>query len=545
MVRIALLLPAVMMNSCHRPGDRLSYDVVVYGGTSSGVMAAVEAVRSGKTAVVVSPDRHLGGMSSEGLGFTDVGDKETIGGLAREFYHRVYLHYDDSSAWKWEDRSAFGGRGQGIPAVDGDKRTMWIFEPHVAEGIFEQLIGEYGIPVFRDEWLDRGNGVTLKDGRIRSIMMLSGKQFRGRIFIDATYEGDLMAASGVSYTVGREACNVYDEQWNGVQAGVFHHGHHFSSNIDPYKVVGNPSSGLLPGISPGPVGENCSGDHKIQAYCFRLCMSDLPGNRIAFPKPPGYDPGRYELLARIFDSGWREWFYKFDRIPNRKTDTNNHGPFSSDDIGMNYDYPEASYERRKEIFAEHVQYQKGLLYFVGHDPRVPLEVRDRMNEWGLAADEFTDNGNWPRQLYVRESRRMIGQYVMTENDVLGRRKVPRPVAMGSYTMDSHNVQRYVTDEGFVQNEGDIGVHPGRPYAVSYGSLVPLKSECANLLVPVCVSASHIAFGSIRMEPVFMMLGQSAAAAASLCIDRGVDPGDLEYSLLREKLLSEDMIPGTD
>ena len=545
MARITVMMSAVAMISCQHPAERFSHDIVIYGGTSAAVMAAVEAVRSGKTAVVVSPDRHLGGMSSEGLGYTDVGDKETIGGLAREFYHRVYMHYNNDSAWEWEERSDFGGRGQGTPAVDGGRRTMWIFEPHVAEDIFEKLVIENSIPVFRNEWLEREDGVKMKDGRIRSIRMLSGREFRGKVFIDATYEGDLMAAAGIGYSVGREACSVYDEQWNGVQANVFQHSHHFTGKIDPYYIPGDPSSGLLPGISPDPVRQHCSGDRKIQAYCFRVCMSDQPGNRVPFPKPQHYDPGRYELLVRIFDSGWREWFYKFDRIPNRKTDTNNHGPFSSDDIGMNYDYPEASYERRKEIFAEHENYQKGLLYFVANDSRVPPDVRTRMNGWGLAADEFTDNGNWPRQLYVRESRRMIGEYVMTENDVLGRRKVPRPVAMGSYTMDSHNVQRYVTKEGTVQNEGDIGVQPVRPYSVSYGSLVPLKRECVNMLVPVCVSASHIAFGSIRMEPVFMMLGQSAAAAASLCIDRGVDPGDLEYSLLREKLLSEDMIPGTD
>jgi hypothetical protein len=421
--------------------------------------------------------------------------------------------------------------------MDGENRTMWIFEPHVAEQVFEDFISENKITVLRDEWLDRENGVTVEDGKIVSIKTLSGKTFTGKVFIDATYEGDLMAAAGVSFHVGREACSVYNEEWNGVQAGIFHHGHYFKDNIDPYVVPGDSASGLLFGISSERPGENCSGDKKLQAYCFRMCMSNHPDNRVPFPKPDNYDPKNYELLARVFEAGWREWFNKFDMIPNRKTDTNNHGPFSSDFIGMNYDYPEASYERRKEIIKEHEDYQKGLLYFVANDERVPEEIRSEMQEWGLANDEFTDNGNWPHQIYVREARRMIGEYVTTENDALAKREVPSPVGMGSYTMDSHNVQRYVTDEGFVQNEGDIGVHPDHPYQISYGSIVPKKEECTNLLVPAAVSSSHIAYGSIRMEPVFMILGQSAAAAASLAIDKNMAVQEVPYADL-EKVLKE-------
>lgn len=523
--------------SCSQDTNTQRADVIIYGGTSAAVTAAVEVVRSGKTVIVVSPDTHLGGLSSGGLGFTDTGNKETIGGVAREFYHRVWQHYNDSSAWKWQKHSEYGNKGQGTPAIDGENRTMWIFEPHVAEQVFEDLISETQITVFRDEWLNRESGVTMKEGKIVSITTLSGKTYSGKIFIDATYEGDLMAAAGVSYHVGREACSVYDEQWNGIQAGVFHHGHYFKDNIDPYVVPGNPSSGLLPLISAEKPGENCSGDNKIQAYCFRLCMSDYPENRVPFPKPDHYDPKQYELLARVFEAGWKEWFNKFDMIPNRKTDTNNHGPFSSDYIGMNYDYPEASYERRKEIIRAHENYQKGLLYFVSTDPRVPEEVRLKMKNWGLAKDEFADNGNWPHQLYIREARRMIGEYVTTENDVLGKREVPNPAGMGSYTMDSHNVQRYVTGEGFVQNEGDLGVHPHQPYQIAYGSLVPNAEECTNLLVPVCVSSSHIAYGSIRMEPVFMILGQSAAVAAVLAIDGEYPVQQVPYADL-EKLLKE-------
>ncbi|HBL74819.1 MAG TPA: xanthan lyase [Prolixibacteraceae bacterium] len=512
-------------------------DIIIYGGTSAAITAAVEAVQSGKTVLVVSPDKYLGGLSSGGLGYTDTGNKAAIGGLSREFYHRVWLHYNNSASWVWQKQSKYGNKGQGTVAMDGENRTMWIFEPHVAEQVFEDFVAENKITVLRNEWLDRENGVVIKDRKIVSITTLSGKTFSGKMFIDATYEGDLMAA-GVSYHVGREACSVYGETWNGVQADAKHHGHYFKDPIDPYKAPGKPESGLLYGISPEPITANCTDDNKIQAYCFRMCMSNHPDNRVPFPKPDKYDPAKYELLVRVFNAGWREWFNKFDIIPNRKTDTNNHGPFSSDFIGMNYDYPEASYERRKEIIKEHENYQKGLLYFVSNDQRVPEEIRKKMQNWGLAKDEFTDNGNWPHQLYIRESRRMIGKYVTTENDVLAKSEVPEPVGMGSYAMDSHNVQRYVTSDGFVQNEGDVGVEPHSPYSISYGSIVPKIEECTNLLVPVCVSSSHIAYGSIRMEPVYMILGQSAAVAAALAIDKKIALQEVPYTDLKEKLIEK-------
>ena len=513
-------------------------DIIIYGGTSAGVAAAVQAVRMSKSVIIVCPDKHLGGMSSGGLGWTDTGNKEVIGGIAREFYHRVWLHYDKPEAWKWQDKSEYGNRGQGTPAIDGPARTMWIFEPHVAEQVFESMIAEYNIPVHRDQWLDRKRGVKKEDGRITSITMVSSETYTGKIFIDATYEGDLMAAAGVTYHVGREANNQYGETWNGIQVGVLHHRHHFTKPVNPYATPGDPSSGLLPRISDRPPGNKGDADHRIQAYCFRMCLTNHPENRVPFPKPAGYDPSQYELLLRIFDTGWRETFHKFDPIPNRKTDTNNHGPFSTDNIGMNYDYPEASYKHRAEIVAEHETYQKGLMYFLANDPRVPDGVRARMSRWGLAADEFTDNSNWPHQLYIREARRMIGLYVMTENDILSKCDVPQPVGKGSYTMDSHNVQRYVKPDGFVQNEGDIGVGVPKPYYIAYGSLVPKQGECNNLLVPVCISSSHIAFGSIRMEPVFMILGQSAATAAARAIDDHCAMQNVNYNKLREQLLKD-------
>lgn len=517
------------------------FDVVVYGGTSAAVTAAVQVQRMGKSVVVVSPDRHLGGLSSGGLGWTDTGDKSVIGGLAREFYHRIWRHYEDPAAWRWQERSEYGNRGQGTPAVDGAQRTMWIFEPHVAEEVFEDLVAEHGIDVRRDEWLDRGSGVRVEDGRIQSIATESGARFAGSAFIDATYEGDLMAAAGVSYTVGREGTDSYGEEWAGVQKDARHHGHFFPDGVDPYVTPGDPASGLLARISPEPPGENGSADDRIQAYCFRLCLTRVPENRVPFPRPEAYDPTQYELILRVFASGWRETFRKFDPIPNGKTDTNNHGPFSTDNIGLNYAYPEASYEARKAIIAEHEGYQKGLLYFLANDERVPADVREEFAQWGLARDEFAENGNWPQQLYIRESRRLLGEFVMTEHECLAKRAVPDSVGMGSYAMDSHNVQRYVTADGFVQNEGDIGVKPLRPYGIAFGSLKPRRQEVTNLLVPVCVSASHIAYGSIRMEPVFMILGQSAATAAVLAIEEGIAVQDLEYDKLRGRLLADGQI----
>jgi hypothetical protein len=511
-------------------------DVVIYGGTSAAVTAAVQLAKMNKSVVIVCPDKHPGGLTSGGLGFTDTGNKSVIGGLAREFYQRVYSHYQTEEAWLWEKREEYGNTGQGTPAIDGDKRTMWIFEPHVAEQIFEDFISENNISVFRDRWLDRENGVEKQNGKIVSITMLNGETYKAKLFIDATYEGDLMAAAGINYHLGREANAVYNEQWNGIQTGVLHHEHHFGSmNISPYVVPDNPASGVLPRISTDDPGKKGDGDKRIQAYCFRMCLTKVPDNRVLIEQPENYNPTQYELLVRVLNHGWRETFNKFDPIPNLKTDVNNHGPFSFDNIGMNYDYPEASYERRAEIIREHENYQKGLLYFYATDPRIPDEIQNEMKQWGLAKDEFTDNGNWPHQIYVREARRMIGEFVMTENEVLGKSPVPHSIGMGSYTMDSHNTQRYITPEGFVQNEGDIGVHPHQPYQIALGSILPKQEECKNLLVPVTVSSSHIAFGSIRMEPVFMILGQSAALLAGMALEEETPIHQLQYEEIKTKL----------
>jgi hypothetical protein len=513
-------------------------DVIIYGGTSAAITSAIQVTKMGKSVIVVSPDTHLGGLSSGGLGFTDTGNKSVIGGLSREFYHRVYQHYEKDSAWVWQKQEEYGNKGQGTPAMDGAERTMWIFEPSVAEKVFEDFVKEYNLNVYRDEWLNRENGVVKKDGKITSITTLSAKVFTGKMFIDATYEGDLLASAGVKYHVGREANSTYGEEWNGIQTGVLHHKHWFNKDISPYVIPGDSTSGLLPQVSAVDPGIKGEGDHRIQAYCFRMCLTNHPENRIDFPRPADYDSTQYELLVRVYNSGWRETFEKFDPIPNKKTDTNNHGPFSTDYIGKNYDYPEATYARRKEIIAEHASYQKGLMYFIANDPRIPADVQKEFKTWGLPKDEFKDNGNWSHQLYIREARRMVGHSVMTEHETLSKKPVNDPVGMGSYTLDSHNAQRYVKADGFVQNEGDIGVKVPQPYQISYGSLIPRKEDAENLLVPVCISSSHIAFGSIRMEPVFMILGQSGATAAVLAINKNCAVQDVDYQELKTILLND-------
>ncbi len=519
-------------------------DVVIYGGTAAAVTAAVQVRKMGRSVVIVSPDKHLGGLTSGGLGWTDSGNKAVIGGLAREFYHRIFLHYDKPAAWRPGAREAFGNKGQGTPAIDGAERTMWIFEPHVAERIFDDWVAAEGISVVRGAWLDRAKGVAKDGARLVSIATLDGRTFAGGMFIDATYEGDLMAAAGVDHRIGRESTAEYGEEFAGVQTGVLHHRHHFGvlpRGISPYRAPGDASSGLLPRVSAEPPGEKGAADHRVQAYCFRMCLTRDPANRIPFARPDGYDAAQYELLARIFDAGWRETFDKFDEIPNLKTDTNNHGPFSTDNIGMNHDYPAATYERRREIVAGHERYQQGLMWFLQQDPRVPAEVREKMAQWGLPKDEFTDNGGWPHQIYVREARRMVGAFVMTEHELRKKRPTPDSVGMGSYAIDSHNVQRYVTPEGFVQNEGDLGVSTGGPYAIAYGALVPKPGQADNLLVPVAASATHVAYGSIRMEPVFMILGQSAATAAVLALEGNQPVQRVAYAALRARLLADGQV----
>ncbi len=534
------ILPAVLfvLLLCQMPTyaqNMQQYDLVVYGGTSAGVAAAVQAKQMGKSVVIVSPDTHLGGLSSSGLGRTDSGRQNAIGGIAKEFYHRVYQHYARPESWPYQTPKAYLAQREAHGASDAKNETWWVFEPHVAENVFEQFIAENDIEVLRDQWLDREKGVRMEGQQIVSITTHSGKTLPGKMFIDATYEGDLMAAAGVTFTVGRESNAKYGEVGNGVEVAKNVKNHRFRVDVDPYVTPGDPSSGLVWGLHDERPGEEGTGDHRVQAYCYRMCMSRVAENRVPFPKPEGYDESVYELLFRNYEAGDPRVPLHPAPAPNGKTDTNNNGAFSTDNIGMNYVYPEASYEERKQILKQHLTYQQGLMWTLANHPRVPKQVRDEMAKWGLAKDEFVDNDHWPYQIYVREARRMVSEYVQTEHDCRRLRICDDSVGLGSYNMDSHNVQRFVTQQGTVQNEGDVQVATGGSYAVSYRSLIPKRGEASNLLVPCCLSSSHIAFGSIRMEPVFMILGQSSATAAALAIDQEVTLHDLPYPLLKDQL----------
>ncbi|RJP30919.1 MAG: FAD-dependent oxidoreductase [Candidatus Omnitrophota bacterium] len=527
-------------------GGSMEYDIVIYGGTSAGVSAALQASRMGNHCVIIQDNSHLGGLTSGGLGATDIGNKAAIGGISREFYRHVYDHYADDSAWIFQKRDVYRSQRQAQ-----DDNSMWTFEPHVAEKIMRQMAADANADVVFNERLDLNDGVVKKNGRIHSIKMESGKVFAGKMFIDATYEGDLLAKAGVSYHVGRESNATYDETLNGVHFNLYYltdrgrlyrntYHHNFTRPISPYVVLGDRESGLLPGVHGDDPGTHGEGDHRIQAYNFRICMTDAPENRIPFPQPENYNPLRYELLLRYIEAGVFDVINLSTPMPNRKTDTNNFGGFSSDNIGMNYEYPDGDYETRERIFQDHIDYQLGMMWFLCNDERIPDNVRAQVNRWGLCKDEFQDTDHWPHQLYVREARRMISDIVMTQYHCESKTVVDDSVGLAAYGMDSHNVQRFAA-YGIVRNEGNVEVGVETPYPISYQAIRPQKSECENLLVPVCVSSSHIAFGSIRMEPVFMVLGQSAATAASLAIKDDLAVQDIDYSKLRERLLQDKQV----
>jgi hypothetical protein len=534
--RITILTAAIVMGSTRAPAAVHEFDVVIYGGTSSGVVSAVQTARRGKSVVLISPQQRLGGMTTNGLGATDSFDNSAIGGVAREFYRRIKDYYADDAAWTHQRRGEFDG-------YRPDDDAMFKFEPHVAEEILDDMLREANVTVVQGQQLVRSEGGVSRDGdRITAIRAEpSGDEYRGRIFIDATYEGDLLAAAGVSYHVGRESNAAYGETLNGVQAARNVKNHRFLVAVDPFVTPGDPTSGLLVGVSPDPPGEEGATDRRVQAYCFRMCLTTVAANRVPFAKPEGYDEARYEVLLRNFEAGDLRVPMNPIGMPNGKTDVNNNGAVSTDNIGYNYDFPDATYERRAEIVAEHLAYQQGLMWTLANHERVPEEVRRHMAEWGLAADEFTDNNGWPTEFYVREARRMVSDYVMTEHDCRRGRVAEDSVGVGTYNMDSHNCQRYVDAAGHVANEGDVQESTRGSYVISYRSIVPRRGEAANLLVPVCVSSSHIAYGSIRMEPVFMILGQSAATAACLAIDEDVAVQDVEYAQLAEQLAADGQV----
>lgn len=523
-----------------------NYDLVIYGGTSAGVSAAIQASRMGKTAVLIEPTSRIGGLTSGGLGQTDIGNKQAIGGIAREFYQNVKKYYQQPENWKWQKSTEYKDGGQ--TRTDTGEDALWTFEPSAALKILHQMLEpEKNITLVHNQRLDRKNGVTKKKGVITSIAMESGEVYSGKAFIDATYEGDLMAAAGISYTVGRESNKQYGETLNGVHSADTARtmtnrpsrnsiNHNFVKGVDPYREKGNPSSGLLPFINPKGPGKEGSANKGVQAYCFRMCLTNHPENRIPFEKPSDYNELEYELLLRNYEAGEKGFPWINSDMPNRKTDTNNRTGFSTDFIGQNYDYPEASYAEREAIAERHRNYQKGLMWTLAYHPRMAEHIRNEVSKWGMCKDEFTEGNGWQEQLYVREARRMVSSYVMTQYNCEGLTVASDPVGLAAYGMDSHHVQRYVTKEGFVKNEGNVEAHVKGPYPISYRAIVPKEKECKNLLVPVCVSATHIAFGSIRMEPVFMVLGQSAAIAASMSIDKRIPVQKINYEELQKVLL---------
>ncbi len=540
-----------------------SYDVVVYGGTSAGIVAAIQTSRMGKSVVLIESTDRLGGLTTGGLGQTDIGNKHVIGGISREFYQNIRSYYDIPENWKWQFKEEYMDSGQ-TKTIKGED-AMWTFEPSAALKVYQLMLKSEDIDIIYRERLNRETGVSKIGGRIVSIEMESGTKYYGKMFIDATYEGDLMAASGVSYRIGRESNEEYGETLNGVQANRINrtlkwtlsrnaYNHNFIDKVDPYVIKGDPSSGLLPYfVEGGKPGVDGSGDKGIQAYCFRMTLTNHPENRIPFEKPDNYEEINYELLFRNYEAavGPIEEMYDYgDKLvpwinspmPNKKTDTNNQKGFSTDFIGQNYDYPEASYEEREKIVQAHLDYQQGLMWTLAYHSRIPKKVRDIVSTWGTCKDEYgPESDGWQHQLYIREARRMKSDYVMTQKNCERIEVVEDAIGFGAYGMDSHHVKRYVDANGYVQNEGNVEASVANPYPISYRSIIPKKKECENLLVPVCVSATHIAFGSIRMEPVFMVLGQSAATAACHAIDQQKSVQEIDYATLREKLLIDKQV----
>ena len=493
------------------------YELVVYGGTAGGVMTAVAGARHGLRTVLLEPGDHVGGMVSGGLSGTDVGKSEVIGGMALEFYWRAGRHYG-------LDRHL--------------QQLAWMPEPGVAEKIMRQMLAEAKVTLLTGHRLVEGRGVVKQGPRVTEVRTENGSRFSGRMFVDASYEGDLMQQAGISYMVGREGIAQYGESLAGVRAHTA--SHQFAVDISAY----DENRQLLPEISPEPRGKPGSGDRRIQAYNFRVIGTNVPANRIPWEKPAGYDSKRYELLARYLPAmtkylGRPLIFNEvslFRIIPNGKADLNNRGPFSTDYIGKNYGYPEGTYAERAKIWKDHVDYQKGFYYFLANDPRVPKELQEEVRQWGLAKDEFTDTGHWPNQLYIREARRMTGDFVASQKDLQTDRTKPDVIGMGSYNSDSHNVQRHVSD-GIVLNEGDVQV-PVQPYQIPYRILLPKRAEAENVLVPVCFSASHIAYSSLRMEPQYMIIGHAAGVAAALALKRNVAVQDVPVAELQTVLQGE-------
>ena len=494
----SVLLPAVLVPALNAAAaaDQPA-DIVVYGATASGVMTAYSAAKQGLHVVLLDPGAHVGGMVTGGLSATDLGHFQIIGGYARDFYMQAAAHYGKH---------------------DLDSGEKWLSEPHVDEAIFLQMLADAGVDLRLNERIQEHDGVRRSGAKLIALITEDGKQWPAKVFADCSYEGDLMAESGVTYTWGRESSADYGEALAGVRANTPKH--QFLWHVSPY----DDNHRLLPEVSPGPLAAPGSGDKKVQSYNFRLILSHDPKNQVPFSKPAGYDPSQFALLQRYL-SQFQEHMGRAPKftdvtnavmIPNSKGDFNNQGPFSTDYIGHSWTYPYASFAEREKIRQQHLLYTQSFFYFISHDPSVPQSLRDDVNRWGLAADEFADTDHWPRQLYIREGRRMIGEYVMRQSDLDTNRTKPDSVGMGSYNSDSHNIQRVATPDGSVQNEGDVQV-PVEPYEIAYRIMTPKQAEAVNLLVPVCFSATHASYSSIRMEPQYMILGQAAGTAAALAV----------------------------
>jgi hypothetical protein len=525
MRRLLLVLLLWLPNITAETQSVKQFDLVVYGGTAGGVVTAIAAAREGLKVALLEPRNHLGGMMSGGLGWTDFGKKEVIGGYSLEFFQRV-------------------GKQYGEPIT-------WYFEPHVAEQVFKDWCKEAGVQVFFNHRLREKTGVKKRGTEITELALENGARFQAKVFADCTYEGDLMAQAGVSYTWGREGSDQYGESLAGVRDRTPKH--QFLARKDlkdpksewlPVQLKPRDERGkLLPEIYAGDKGKAGQADKKVQAYNFRMCLTDDPNNKVPFPKPPGYNAARYELLARFLKEAERVAgrplalidVMKPDKLgKNRKLDVNNNGAFSTDYIGGSWDYPNGDYKTREKIWQEHINYVAGFFYFLANDPQVPKQLQAEMRQWGLAKDEFVDTNNWPHQLYVREARRLVGEFVMTQKDIQDELNKPDVIGMGSYNSDSHNIQRIINDEGYVENEGDMQV-PVKPYQIPYRILLPKRQEATNLLVPVCFSASHVSYATLRMEPQYMIIGQAAGVAAKLAVEKKSAVQDVETKTLSTKL----------
>ncbi len=495
-----------------------SYDLVVYGGTAGGVMTAVAGARQGLRTVLIEPRAHVGGMATGGLSRTDVGRREVIGGLALEFYMRIGERYEMHRFLH---------------------EMGWQYEPRVGESVMREMLKDTGVEVVFHRRLREKNGVVKQGSTITGIVTENGETYRGKVFADCTYEGDLMAQAKVTYTYGRESVAQYGESLAGIRERTPYH--QFQTDIPARDAQGN----LLPEITIEPRGVAGTADRRIQAYNFRLITTNNPAIHRPWPKPANYDAKRYELLARMLVAMQAKLgraqilneVTQLAEIPNRKADFNNSGAFSIDYIGKNYDYPDGSYAARERIWQEHIDYVKGYFYFLANDPRVPAALQREVRQWGLAKDEFEDTDNWPHQLYIREARRMVGEYVLVQKDMQTDLMKPDVIGMGSYNSDSHNVRRFVNEKGFAENEGDMQVAV-KPYQIPYRMLLPKRAEAANLLVPVCFSASHVAYSSARMEPQYMILGHAAGVAASLAVRTAKPVQDISISDLQTTLMTQ-------